>query len=71
MTADSRKIAPLGMGNYPDPRSKCLLTTREQIVQGLLKMRRRFRELATNLLDILLIALLNFVFEELLQRAVA
>ena len=71
MTADSRKIAPRDAGNYPDGRSKYLLATREQIVQGILKVRRGLRELASDLHDILLVALLNFILEELLQRAIA
>ena len=70
MTADSRKIVPLDAGNYPNARSEYFLATCEQIVQGILEVRRRLGELASDLRDVLLIALLNLILEELLQGAI-
>jgi len=71
MTADSRKIAPHDVGNYPERRSKYFLTTSQKVVQSFLKVRRRLRELTADLKHIFLIALLNLVLEELLQCSVS
>ena len=70
MTADSRKIVPLDAGNYPAMRLKYFLSTGKEIVQRFLKMRRRLRKFTPNLQNILLVALLNLILEELLQCAV-
>src|SRR5437762_8646269 len=55
---------------YP-ARLKNLLPSGENVVQRLLEMRRRFGELASHLLDVLLIALFDLFTEELLERAIA
>lgn len=69
--ADPRKIVPLHLGNYPARRSKYFLPAGKKIVEGFLKVWRRFRELASDLKNVFLVALLNLVLEKLLQRAVA
>src|SRR6185503_13441273 len=55
----------------PRERLERLLTAGENVVERLLKVRRRLRELASDLRDVLLVALLYFLLEELLQRSVA
>ena len=69
---DEHKIARDENGLYPVARrSEDLLSTRENIVERILKVRRRVRELTPHLTKILLIALLNLFFEQLLEGAIA
>ena len=71
MTADTRKIAERRTANYPVFPLKHFLAAGEQVIQRVLKMRRRLGEFATDLRDVLLVTLLDLVFEELLQCAIA
>ena len=71
MTADSRKIAEHRAANYPVSRLEHSLAAGEQVIQRVLEMRCRFGEFATNLCDVLLVALLDLVLEELLERSIA
>ena len=48
-----------------------LLSPREHVVQGVLEVRRAFCELAADLLDVLLVALLDLIAEERLQCPIA
>jgi hypothetical protein len=48
-----------------------LLAARENVIQGVLKMRRAVGELPTNLIDVLLVALFDFLPKQLLQRSIA
>src|SRR5687768_385768 len=48
-----------------------LLAPREHVVEGVLKVRRALGELATHLVHVFLVALLDLFPEKLLQRAVA
>lgn len=54
---------------YPRP-SEHFLSTRKDVIKGILKMRRRLSKFATHLEHVFFIALLNLIFEELLERAV-
>src|SRR5688500_3785482 len=57
---------------YPAPVAlEHLLAVRQNVVQGIREMRRRFRELASDLIDELLIALPDLLAEEILQRSVS
>lgn len=60
---DVVKIAPPPIGYYPAVLLKNLLPTSKNIIQCFLEMRRRFRELTPDLRYVLLVALLDFVFE--------
>jgi hypothetical protein len=72
MTADSRKIAEGLTANYPMPKGlKHFLSTREQIVQRILKVRGALGELLAHLSHVFLVALLNLFLEKLLQRTVS
>src|SRR5512140_1762087 len=48
-----------------------LLSSGEHVVQCVLEVRGAFGELAADLLDVFLVALLDLLAEELLQRSVA
>ena len=69
MTADYRKIVRLGAHYYP-ARSEHFLPAGEDVIQRVLKVRRGFGELATDLLHVFLVALLNLLLEELLECAI-
>ena len=47
------------------------LAPSEKVVQSFLEMRSRLSKLAPDLSDVFLVALLDLLLEELLQRAVA
>src|SRR5881296_720605 len=59
-----------GLGR-PAPVSKGLVAPRENLVQRLTPERRALRQFGSDLLDVLLPTLLDFVFEQLRQGAVA
>lgn len=63
---------PLAFRHLLDPAPvsfEDFLTVRQDVVQSIGEMRRRFRELASNLIDELLIALLDFFAEQIFQRS--
>lgn len=57
--------------NYPASRLKHLLPASEQIVERILEVWCRLRELTPHLRNVFLVALLDFILEELFERSIA